>query len=210
MGRTGVVLAVVLLVTGAAGAYAVDKITSKQIAKSAIKSKHVKDNTLTGGDVKNGSLTANDFAGGLPAGERGPQGPAGEPGAPGTSVFADEIPSGETVYGTLGERMPLDAAGQTYRVAVSFPVPAPEILEDSDVSFAPGGDGEDDEACTGTSTAPTAPPGKVCLYTAGQSGNGALSGDGSGNNFGFIYTISSNGGNPDFVGVRGSWAYTAP
>jgi hypothetical protein len=178
----------------------------------------VKDNGIKGTDVKNGSLTADDFAGSLPAGERGPAGPkgpqgpkgaTGAQGEPGVSVFDDEIPSGETVYGTLGERMPL-ASGKTYRVAVSFPVPAPEILEDADVSFAPGSDGEDDAACTGSSAAPTAPPGKVCLYTAGQSGNGDLTGDGSGNPFGFVYTISSNGGNPDFVGVRGSWAYTAP
>lgn len=210
MGRAGIALAIVIAVTSVAGAYAVEKITSKQIAKSAIKAKHVKDNALTGADVKDGSLSERDFAGGLPAGERGPAGPQGVPGEPGTSVFDGSIPSGETVYGTLGERMPLSAAGKSYRVAVSFPVPAPQTVESQQVNFAPGDGGEDDATCTGSATAPTAPAGKVCIYTDGSSGTGEVSGNGVGNPFGFTYTVSSNGGNADFVGITGTWAYTAP
>jgi hypothetical protein len=28
--------------------------------------------------------------------------------------------------------------------------------------------------------------------------------------YGFEIRVTSNGGNPDFVGTRGTWAYTAP
>lgn len=211
IGRTAITLGLVALITGAAGAYAVNKVTSKQIAKSAIKSKHVRDGALTGTDVKDGSLSASDIGGGLPRGETGPAGAKGEEGPqgePGTSVFDETIPSGETVYGTVGAQMPL-AAGKQYRVTESFPVPSAQVLDQDDVNFAAGSDGEDDPECTGSHAAPTAPPGKVCIYTSGLSGNGTLAGFGDGR-FGFGYEVTSSGSNPDFVGIRGSWAYTAP
>jgi hypothetical protein len=82
---------------GGTTAYAATKLTSKQIAKSAIKSKHVKDGQLTGLDVKDNTLTGSDIdesSLSLPAtaaapgatgatGPAGPQGPKGEPGQDG-------------------------------------------------------------------------------------------------------------------------------
>jgi hypothetical protein len=73
-----------LLALTTGGAYAADKLTSKQIAPSAIRSKHIKDNAVSTKDVKDGSLLAGDFAKGqLPAGTPGARGPQGEPGAAG-------------------------------------------------------------------------------------------------------------------------------
>ena len=211
-GRTGVLLAVVFTISGAGGAWAVGEITAGDIAKDAVRSKHVKNSGLKGKDIKDGSLRAADFGGELPAGETGPQGPQGPigpegpEGEPGTSVFADSIPSGTTVTGFFGHQMPL-AAGKFLQFGVSFPVPAPS--PPTAVNFAPNSDGEDDPECTGSTADPTAPAGKVCLYPSGLSGTGAISGE-TGNRHGFLVKIESNGANPDFVGLRGSWAYTAP
>lgn len=66
---------------GGTTAYAATKITSKQVAKSAIKSKHVKDNALTGADINESSLELPATAGA--PGAQGPAGPAGPEGAVG-------------------------------------------------------------------------------------------------------------------------------
>ena len=52
------------LALGGVGAYAADKITSKDIAKNAVKSKHVKNDNLKSKDVKDGNLTGADLADG--------------------------------------------------------------------------------------------------------------------------------------------------
>ena len=72
---------------GAGTAYAATKVTSKQVAKSAIKSKHVKDNALTGADINEGTLELPSTTGGPgvqgPAGPQGPEGAVGPRGAAG-------------------------------------------------------------------------------------------------------------------------------
>jgi hypothetical protein len=47
---------------GLGGAYAASKITSKDLAKGAVKSKAIKDKTIVGKDVKDGKLTGADIA----------------------------------------------------------------------------------------------------------------------------------------------------
>jgi hypothetical protein len=96
----------VALATG--GAYAAEKLTSSQIARSAIRSKHIKDNQVTTKDVKDASLLASDFAAGqLPSGSAaapgavGPEGPAGPQGPEG--------PRGPE--GAVGPQGPGGAAG---------------------------------------------------------------------------------------------------
>src|SRR4051812_48630139 len=69
----------VALATG--GAYAAEKLTSSQIARSAIRSKHIKDNQVTTKDVRDASLLASDFAAGqLPSGGGASSGAQGAPG----------------------------------------------------------------------------------------------------------------------------------
>ena len=56
------------LALGGTSAYAADRLTSSDIAKSAITSKHVKDGQVKTKDVRDGSLLAKDFAAGqIPA-----------------------------------------------------------------------------------------------------------------------------------------------
>ena len=111
----------VALATG--GAYAAEKLTSGQIARSAVRSKHIKDNQVTTQDVKDASLMAADFAAGqLPsgsggsagsagsqgdAGPQGPEGPRGPQGATGPQGLAG--PDGAT--GPQGATGPEGATG---------------------------------------------------------------------------------------------------
>lgn len=86
---------------GTGGAYAADKIGSKDIAKSAVKAKHIAKKQVKAKHLANGSVTARSLASGLdvsgPAGATGPagpQGPAGVPGAVGPQ--GPEGPQGPT------------------------------------------------------------------------------------------------------------------
>jgi hypothetical protein len=121
---------------GGASAYAAEKLTSKQIAKSAIKSKHVKDGQIASVDVKDNSLSGADINEStleLPttapgpgatgaAGPVGPQGPKGETGAKGeqgatgetgaTGATGPEGPQGpQGPRGLQGEQGPQGVAG---------------------------------------------------------------------------------------------------
>jgi hypothetical protein len=95
-------------------------------------------------------------------------------------------------------------------------------LSDSDVNTASNAAaGDPDPTCTGSVDAPTAPPGKVCLYI-GSSNNAQVTGfslinPGSGttqpgDDYGFIVRILDTGtvGNTATTSAEGTWAYTAP
>lgn len=75
-------LAVLLILTGGAGAVAAKLIDSDDIADGGIRSVDIKNDTIRGTDVRDGSLSVRDL-GELPAGEQGPAGPQGEPGPAG-------------------------------------------------------------------------------------------------------------------------------
>jgi hypothetical protein len=194
---------------GGTSAYA-----ASALPKAGVGPNQLKRNAVTSAKVRDGSLRPGDFATGElpagargPAGERGPEGPRGETGAPGTSVFAETIPSGTTISGYFEHQQPL-ATGKRLVFSISFPIPAPSAP--TEANFSPSATaGENDVSCTGTHETPTAPPGKVCLYSLGVSGAGPIEGIG-GNARGFSIAMTASGGNPDFVGVRGTWAYTAP
>jgi hypothetical protein len=68
--------------------YAAVQITGAQIADGTIRSRDIRNGTIHGADVAKGTLRARNFAGGLPAGARGPAGPAGADGARGPSFGA--------------------------------------------------------------------------------------------------------------------------
>lgn len=52
----------VFVAVGLGGAYAADKITSKDLAKGSVKSKAIKNRTIVGKDVKDGTLSQVDLA----------------------------------------------------------------------------------------------------------------------------------------------------
>ena len=207
-------LALFVALTGSAVATTSALITGRQIANSSI----------TGLDVRNRSLTPVDFRGSVRGprgirgltgvqGQPGPQGVQGVAGPPGRSALTP-LQSGETVYGTVGALHYLSANAQVAANA-ALPVPAPVALDDAHVSV----DGSDEAAneCTGSSAAPTAPPGYVCIYpyafvnTVAASLAGHIFGGSdaaAGSKWGFQMTIAGLGGAG--AGAFATWAYTAP
>jgi hypothetical protein len=153
--------------------------------------------------------------------------------------FNATIPSGTTVTGVWGgrEQQAGDADGNAstpydlyrFEQAVSLPLPAPVDLTDATVNYAANNPeaanlaDDQDTSCTGSPAAPSAPPGKVCIYLDsplpavgfnGDSASGlALAGS---PRLGF-YIRGPAGTGTDAVSsgasghqIRGSWAYTAP
>jgi hypothetical protein len=98
--RNAVAYVALIAAIGTGAAYAADKITSRQIAKNAIKAKHIKNGQVGTADVADGGLRAIDFAGGeLPRGEQGPAGPAGPQGEAATKLWATVNPDGTLADG---------------------------------------------------------------------------------------------------------------
>jgi hypothetical protein len=195
-----------LVAVGAASAAAATQITSQQIKNATIQSVDVKNGALTGADVKDGSLASADLKnGGVAPADLAPAVAAG--------FYSGPIPSGVTVVGFLDEDFEIgDGVVGELRTAIELPGEPGKDLTDADVNFAPDGIAattDDDPACTGTVASPTAPPGKLCLYT-----------DSIAQGIAFVDTIVqydrwpvlrifSSGASSD-VFARASWAYTAP
>lgn len=98
-------------------------------------------------------------------GERGSEGPRGLKGEPGQTGFTDKLPSGKTETGTwtvgaFGLSKPANVVA-----SISFPIPLATggeavLLNEAETEAGAGTSG-----CTGTLAAPTAPKGKLCIYT---------------------------------------------
>jgi hypothetical protein len=125
------------------------------------------------------------------------------------------IPVGQTVTGEFVYDSHQQQAGTSDdRFYVPFPAAAPVPLTATDILFKPGfGFPFDSASCTGTVSAPTAPPGKVCIYvsqTAGLTVGSTLRWAGllptQGFQLSFIQTASSGADAYLFA----TWAYTAP
>ncbi len=219
-------LALVFAMTG--GAYAAKKylITStKQISPGVLKQ-------LKG---KNGASGANGAPGAAgsqgPAGPAGPQGaagpkgdtgaagPAGPAGENGTTGFTRTLPKEETETGSwsfgMTSSLPL--------VSITFNIPLAAELDASHVHYVKFG--EKTTACGGTSAAPSAEPGNLCVYERTIQSGGVLEaaviyGPGK-------FPAAIGGGDPEGAGTNGavvlfglkapssafgwgSWAVTAP
>jgi hypothetical protein len=185
-------LALVFAMTG--GAYAASKyvITStKQIKPSVLASLKGKAGAsgapgamgpagpagTAGSAGAKGEPGATGSAG--PAGPTGSQGPAGAAGKNGTngkegSPWTDGgmLPPGSAETGVWGlsEVLGKPKLGAIH-IPISFPIPLASALDEKHVEVI--GEGATGEAghCTGTSEAPTAEPGNLCVYIA--SGNKA-------------------------------------
>jgi hypothetical protein len=175
------------------GAYAATKVRSDDIAKDAVLSKHVKKDQLTGKDINESRLV-----GVVPYGKR--------------------IPSGTMLVGLWGGGHAVVETNNGGDFLVSLPAPATAPLRSDDVNFGAeepdAGDADPD--CTGTSDLPTAPPGKVCLYSGTNvGGSPTFSGDevdggDALSRLGFTVVIDGQADAPDTIEAHGSWAYTAP
>lgn len=132
-----------------------------------------------------------------------------------SAAARDTIPSGQTVTGAIEWDSESSVSGD-FRTSIALPARAPQDLSDSTVNFAAdlrADTTDDDAACTGTATAPTAPAGKVCIYlinaaanTSGLSGRETL--DGPRSAFTVTWGHANTSGSDVFV--YATWAYTAP
>jgi hypothetical protein len=129
-----------------------------------------------------------------------------------TYFLPAEVPLGATIRGTIGGQTQVAGANEASANA-QLPIPAPVGLTDAVVTVA-GGVDDTDGACTGTSAAPTADPGYVCIYPYSTTNapatqhRGYIWGGGDGTKWGFqISWVTSGAGNTYFYA---NWAYTAP
>ena len=139
------------------------------------------------------------------------------------------IPSGKTVTGFIGyDAENVDSSGD-YWVFGSLPAPLTTVLTEETVTvvntsaiatacsgstclLASEKTESDASGCTGTSTAPTAPAGRLCIYPTGSNNINSMFGLhlGSGAQ-GFAVSVSADGtaaGNDLYF--QAAWAYTAP
>jgi hypothetical protein len=111
------------LALGGTGAWAATKITSKDIAKSAVRSKQIKKNAVKTSKIANQAVTADKLADGL-EGLQGPPGQEGPPGQDATNLFAYVRDSGGAIaasvqYGS-GVTAVSDTAGDTGAYRLTF------------------------------------------------------------------------------------------
>ena len=188
-----------------------------KLPAGSVGTKQLHTSAVTSAKVKNGSLARRDFRPGELAGaQAGPPGPAGkdgQPGAAGRSALTT-LQSGETVRGVVGAEEHVDTAnaGTSFGMTETLPIPAPQPVSSGDVLLDHYSDSPD--RCTGTVSAPTAPPGIVCIYINDGSSINAEDPEGlatptpDGSRFGFELRWAA----PDIgqTAVHATWAYTAP
>jgi hypothetical protein len=226
------IIALVVACTGTAVAVQ-SKITSAQIKDGTIKLKDLSPaarKALLSDIGPAGPQGATGATGAKGAtGTKGATGATGATGQAGTSIFdGGSIPSGKTITGAWGGRYIASIAGMqqnSYLLSVSFPLPAPVALVDSNVQFGAntaGPVGDADPTCTGSVASPTAPSGKVCIYVNegpnGTRSNSTLTGfklsaagvNTDADRYGFEVRMVDAGTVPGTVRAEGTWAYTAP
>jgi hypothetical protein len=165
-------------------------------------------------------------------GATGATGPTGTTGATGLSGFTKTLPKGETETGTWSTAVSSTtffAAGDFATAAISFPIPlAAEGATGSASAFTKAQTSAEEfgsSGCTGTVANPTAPEGKLCIYTSEQEEinttpefEATSPADTSGiahkyGRSGAILQVSILKGSaeePAGVQAWGSWAVTAP
>ena len=124
------------------------------------------------------------------------------------------IPSGQTVIGEIIYDGHASVDVQSDRAGAQLPGAAPVALTSATVNFASGAN-DNDATCTGTVAAPTAPPGKVCIYLSSASVGvpassiSGLVGNLPTRSFWVSFTATTTGPNVDLL-LYATWAYTAP
>jgi hypothetical protein len=149
-------------------------------------------------------------------GDRGEKGEKGERGEAGTTGFTEHLPSGKTETGTWAANVFQPSATKVALIPISFTIPLAGggegfLLSEAETKAKSGKGG-----CTGTVATPTAPAGKLCVYTEEEE-NSELSfapellteetPDHFGKAGAFIEFAIEAGGQ---ASARGVWAVTAP
>lgn len=173
-------------------------LTGRDVRARSLTGKHVKDGTVTGADVKNGSIDTADLSTNVSV-----------------AMVNGKIPSGTTVTGIEAFDVNSDVAGD-YSVSVTLPGRASAALTSDVVNF--GGNSpmisDGSPGCTGTTAAPTAPAGKVCIYLiAAASDSASFFGTDIGgviSDQAFAVYWFDDATSNDNVFAKFTWAYTAP
>jgi hypothetical protein len=169
------------------------------------------------------------------AGAKGATGATGSTGATGLSGFTEKLPSGKTETGAWSVAVSSttgSVAGDIATAAISFPIPlAAEGAANSAFAFNKADTAASNfgtSGCTGTVANPTAPAGKLCVYTGEELLEEPLGGEntfplldvktpnnqsGQYGRSGAIYLVAfleGSAAEPAGVHAWGSWAVTAP
>jgi hypothetical protein len=218
--------------------------------------KQIKPSVLSALKGKAGPVGPAGSAGGAgPAGAQGPQGPAGvkgeagpegkegkegkpgKNGTNGTTGFTKTLPPEKTETGTwaFGE-LPIGPGGKLHAAApISFNIPLKEELEEAHSHYVTREEQEHEVGheppveCQGSTQAPTAAPGSLCVYegfmfTANPSVDSAYKITGSIRTPGaptehsagtvgavlFVYVEEEKGAEVGDASGEGAWAVTAP
>ena len=180
----------VVLALGTGASYAATQLPKDSVGAEQIRAKAVRSE-----EVKDGSLAVGDLSAAARKALRPPA----------------SVPSGTTVRGgwLMTGDIPDNSTGVD--LGVSLPVPAPVPIGPGDVLT--DGYQEGNNLCTGTLAEPTAPAGKVCVYTLANATMNNVTAASPiympSNRFAFGIDIY-----PSFsyanVGAGGTFAYTAP
>lgn len=200
------------------GAYAATALPNNSVGSAQLKK-----GAVTGAKVKKGSLLASNFkAGQLPAGpkgatgkegDRGKQGEQGKTGPAGSPwTVGGTLPSGASLKGAFTIATTVTSLQERVGTEISFGIP---LASAPTAHFIYAGE-TPPASCPGTTAAPKADPGNLCVYEAGAE-NIELEGledpitgatDGTARAFGTsVVGISTALGD---VNESGSWAVTAP
>jgi hypothetical protein len=178
-------------------------------AGSATAARHItgtdiRNGTITGRDVRNGSLGAAE----LTANARTQ--------LTDTSAW-ETIPSGQTVTGSFGTRYRAPAATIGQSIFMHLPARPRARLIDGNIAFSAESGPvaiDTDAACTGSTDAPTAPRGKICVYLLSSNNvSGLVAGawlETGPSTQGAWYIQWLDTAADATTELRGIWAYTAP
>jgi Collagen triple helix repeat (20 copies) len=174
-----------------------------------------------GGRGENGSNGSNGSNGA--DGKAGATGPRGATGPTGQTGFTETLPSGKTetgVWAVNGYNLP-EGAEVVGPISFSIPMPsASSVITDGVVlskTETESGSRPRPSGCEGTLEEPTAPAGKLCVYTQKEEvENGSISSATTNLTTGNGYQVTGAGveafffETPGKVQARGTWAVTAP
>jgi hypothetical protein len=182
-------------------------VGTKQIKNGAVTSKKVKNNSLLVGDFK--ASERSRLQG--PRGLQGLQGPQGAQGEAGRSALTS-LRSGETLLGGFALDTQASGPNGQYGVWVPFPISTSQTLTDAQITVVQVGGTS--TTCTGSEHAPTAPPGRVCVYVgavtpAGDTVQGLVLSPKT-SQHGFLVRLTSTALDEADVRAYGTWAYTSP
>ncbi len=175
-----------------------NSVGSQQLRKASVKPSKVAPRTVALFKGQTG-----------PPGPKGETGAQGDPGAQGETgppgPFPGELPSGKTIRGVYAMIDNAPASGTALRDAVSFGFSLPAAVVPSvQAHFVVSG--VPNPNCPGSSPAPNAAPGHLCVFEQAGANHAAMNIDVRSSGA----TLTTYSGAAGLVSSGGSWAVTAP